>query len=93
MPGSRETALSTEHETFPDPQTNIHEETSDRRALLQTVERLSPGQRVAIRLLKIEEKSLREAAVESGMSVAALKVATHRALQKLRTMLPGRDRT
>jgi RNA polymerase sigma-70 factor (ECF subfamily) len=89
----REDALSTEHETFPAPQTNLHEEQSDQRALRQAVEGLSPGQRAAIRLLKLEEKSLKEAAAESGMSVAALKVATHRALGNLRKMLSRRDDT
>jgi RNA polymerase sigma-70 factor (ECF subfamily) len=89
----REDALSTEHETFPSPQTNLQEEKSDQRALRQAVEGLSPGQRAAIRLLKLEEKSLKEAAAESGMSVAALKVATHRALGNLRKMLSRRDDT
>jgi RNA polymerase sigma-70 factor (ECF subfamily) len=89
----REDALGTEHETFPAPQANLHEEKSDQRALRQAVEGLSPGQRAAIRLLKLEEKSLKEAAAESGMSVAALKVATHRALGNLRKMLSRRDDT
>jgi RNA polymerase sigma-70 factor (ECF subfamily) len=71
----------------------LHEEKSDQRALRQAVESLSPGQRAAIRLLKLEEKSLKEAAAESGMSVAALKVATHRALGNLRKMLSRRDDT
>jgi RNA polymerase sigma-70 factor (ECF subfamily) len=37
--------------------------------------------------LKLEEMSLKEAAVATGMSVPALKVATHRALKRLRKML------
>jgi RNA polymerase sigma-70 factor (ECF subfamily) len=35
-------------------------------------------------MLKLQEMSLKEAAEASGMSVAALKVATHRALKNLR---------
>src|SRR6516225_2753564 len=74
---SRETALNAECETFPAPGANIQEEAADRRALREAVERLPRGQREAIRLLKLEEKSLKEAAAASGMSVASLKVATH----------------
>jgi RNA polymerase sigma-70 factor (ECF subfamily) len=48
------------------------------------VERLPPGQREAVRLLKLKEMSLKEAAAASGMSIAALKVATHRGLKNLR---------
>jgi len=51
------------------------------------VEKLPAGQRQAIRLLKLEEKSLKEAAAISGMTVASLKVATHRALISLRKIL------
>ncbi len=90
---SREAALTPEHETFPAPQANLHEEGPDRHALRQAVNGLAPGQRTAIRLLKLEEKSLKEAAAESGMSVAALKVATHRALKNLRQKLLRRDET
>ena len=91
---SRETALTAEHETFPAPQANIPEEMSDRRALREAIESLPPGQRQAIRLLKFEEMSLKEAAAASGMSVASLKVAAHRALKNLRKMLAkGNDET
>jgi RNA polymerase sigma-70 factor (ECF subfamily) len=44
-------------------------------------------QRQAIRLLKLKEMSLKEAATASGMSIASLKVATHRALKSLRKLL------
>ncbi len=84
---ARETALETEHETFSAPETNYHETASDGRALRHALEELSPGQREAIRMLKLEEMSLKEAAAASGMSVAALKIATHRALKTLRRLL------
>ena len=51
------------------------------------IERLPPGQREAVRLLKLQEMSLQQAAAASGMSVAALKVAMHRAMNNLRKML------
>jgi RNA polymerase sigma-70 factor (ECF subfamily) len=51
---------------------------------------LSPGQRQAVTLLKLQEKSLKEAASVSGMSVGALKVATHRGIAALKTLLHQR---
>jgi RNA polymerase sigma-70 factor, ECF subfamily len=48
---------------------------------------LPPEQRQAVTLLKLNEMSLKEAAVASGRSVAALKVATHRAIKTLRSLL------
>lgn len=85
--GSRETPIDAEHETFAAPETNYHEAASEGRTLREAVESLPPGQREAIRLLKLNEMSLKEAAATTGMSVAALKVATHRALKNLRKML------
>jgi RNA polymerase sigma-70 factor (ECF subfamily) len=38
-------------------------------------------------MLKLNEMSLKEAAVASGRSIPALKVATHRAIKSLRRML------
>ena len=87
---SRETAIEPSHETFPALRTNIDEAGSDRRALRAAVESLPPAQRQAIKLLKLQEMSLKEAAAVSGISIASLKVATHRALKRLRRMLAGR---
>jgi RNA polymerase sigma-70 factor (ECF subfamily) len=89
---SRETPLESEHETFAAPETNLQEAASDGRALREALEGLPPGQREAIRMLKLEEMSLKEAAAASGMSVAALKVATHRGLKSLRKVF-GRQGT
>lgn len=89
---SRETPLEAEHETFAAPEPNYHEAASDARALRESLEQLPPGQREAVRLLKLEEMSLKEAAAASGMSVAALKVATHRGLKSLRKIF-GRQGT
>jgi RNA polymerase sigma factor (sigma-70 family) len=84
---SRETVLQPEHETFSGDQANLSEKALDRRDLAEAIDKLPAGQRQAIRLLKIEEKSLKEAAAISGMTVAALKVATHRAIKSLRRIL------
>lgn len=57
------------------------------RAALST---LPQSQRVALGLTKLEELSLADASARSGMSVGALKVATHRAFLALRRRLGGR---
>jgi RNA polymerase sigma-70 factor, ECF subfamily len=84
---AREVALDLEHETFCAPEANLGEGEWNRRALDDAIKNLPPGQREAVRLLKLQEMSLQQAAVASGMSVAALKVAMHRALKNLRKML------
>src|SRR2546426_12463022 len=89
---AREVVLETEHETFAAPEANYHEAASEARALREAVESLPPGQRGAIRMLKLREMSLKEAAAVSGMTVAALKVATHRAVKSLRKVLGRQDR-
>jgi RNA polymerase sigma-70 factor, ECF subfamily len=88
---ARETTLEAARETFAMPAANLPEETMDGRALRAAVERLPPGQRQAIKLLKLQELSLSEAAVASGMSVSALKAATHRAVRSLRRLLGTGD--
>jgi len=88
---SRETRLTAEHETLAARPTNIDEKISNRRELEAAIDQLPRRQRAAIRLLKLKEMTLKEAALASGMSVAALKGATHRALKNLRTMLSNRD--
>ncbi|MEO6031505.1 MAG: sigma-70 family RNA polymerase sigma factor [Burkholderiaceae bacterium] len=87
---ARETPLSAEHDHFAGAATNF-EESTDRDKLQDAVGHLPPRQQQAIRLLKLEEMSLKEAANASGMSIASLKVATHRALISLRRMLIDRN--
>jgi RNA polymerase sigma factor (sigma-70 family) len=84
---SREVALDIEDVTFSTPEANLGEADWNKRVLVDAIERLPPGQREAVRLLKLQEMSLQQAAAASGMSVAALKVAMHRALNNLRKML------
>jgi RNA polymerase sigma-70 factor (ECF subfamily) len=86
---SRETPLAPEHETFPVDHTNLEDE-ADRHSLEAAIRKLSTSERKAIRLLKLREMSLKEAAAASGMSIAALKVATHRGLKSLRKLLLSR---
>jgi RNA polymerase sigma-70 factor (ECF subfamily) len=86
-----ETPLEEDHETIADTGANIAESRSDGRALRAAVETLPPGQRGAITLLKFEELSLKEASQRSGLSVAALKVATRRAVKSLRALLARDD--
>jgi RNA polymerase sigma-70 factor (ECF subfamily) len=86
---SRETELSTEHETFAAPPAKILAERSAEIALVGAIDKLPPDQRDAIRMMKLEEMSLKEASQASGRSISALKVATHRAIRNLRKLLKG----
>ncbi len=88
---AHEIPIGPEHETLSISEANLQEEAVNARMLRDAVERLPVGQRDAIRMLKLEELSLLEASAANGMSVASLKVATHRALKKLREMIkkPG----
>jgi len=54
------------------------------RTLRHAVAALPESQRTALRLAKLEDLPLAEASARSGMSVGALKVATHRAIHTLR---------
>ena len=58
---AREVELSTDHETFAEPSANLHTETADEVALAQAIEWLPPDQRQTIRMLKLNEMSLKEA--------------------------------
>lgn len=86
----REIPWTAEHETFCGPPTNL-EESLDRHELEGAVNDLPPAQQRAIRLLKLKEMSLKEAATVSGMSITSLKVNAHRALRSLRKVLVDRS--
>ncbi|WPB87178.1 sigma-70 family RNA polymerase sigma factor [Sediminicoccus rosea] len=66
------------------------EQRLDAADLRTAVGQLPASQRTALQLTKIEALSLAEASARSGMSMGALKVATHRAIQSLRRKL-GRE--
>jgi RNA polymerase sigma factor (sigma-70 family) len=84
-----EVPLAPEHETLVATEANYLEEDVDSMAVREAVERLPPAQRDAVKLMKLQEMSLHQAVVASGMSIAALKVATHRGLKSLRKLLNG----
>ncbi|MCP1900718.1 RNA polymerase sigma-70 factor (ECF subfamily) [Bradyrhizobium sp. USDA 4524] len=81
-----EVMLETEHEAFAAP--DQHSELAlDGRAVDAALLALPQGQRQAITLLKLQERSLKEAAEQSGMSIASLKVSAHRGIKALRRLL------
>ncbi|WP_180735757.1 sigma-70 family RNA polymerase sigma factor [Paraburkholderia sp. PGU19] len=88
--GSHESPAGNELETFAASEANLQEEAADACLVREAIDQLPAGQRDAMRMLKLEEMSLRDAADASGMSVAALKVATHRAMKRLREMFQQR---
>jgi RNA polymerase sigma-70 factor (ECF subfamily) len=84
----REVTVDPQSETFAHAAANIGSEVElDGAALRRAVEGLPPSQKTAIELVKLKEMSLKEASAASGMSVPALKVATHRAIKSLRAAL------
>lgn len=85
-----ETPWHEDHETIAQGAANSCETEVDGQALHAAVADLPPGQRQAITLLKFQEMSLKEAADKTGLSIVALKVATHRALKTLRMVLGNR---
>jgi RNA polymerase sigma-70 factor (ECF subfamily) len=74
-------------ETFPLSTANDgtdHAVDLERTALVRAMTNLSPRQRQAVELLRLQEMSLKEAAAVSGRTETSLKVAMHRALTSLR---------
>lgn len=83
--GANETHVGELLETFPAEPANSGEDVyGDTEVLRREIEALPTSQRRAIELLKLKEMSLKEAARESGMTVANLKVLVHRAMKTLR---------
>jgi RNA polymerase sigma-70 factor (ECF subfamily) len=83
----RELPFDPAHEGFADDLPNQGEAAADEQTLRAALATLPLGQRQAIELMKLQEMSLQEAAAATGLSVAALKVATHRAIKRLRQLL------
>jgi len=86
---TREVALELEHEAFSAVQTS-ETFSFEARDLHAAIGSLPPQQRQAVTLLKLQEKSLKEAAAISGMTLGALKVATHRGIATLKRLLHQR---
>ncbi|MBL6454150.1 sigma-70 family RNA polymerase sigma factor [Belnapia sp. T6] len=89
--GGRESPIEDWHETLATPGANQGEERVASAELRAAVAELSEAQRTALGLAKLEGLSLAEASARSGMSVGALKVATHRAVKALRRRLGAED--
>ncbi len=87
---AHEFPLTSEHEAVAAAADNT-ETIADRHRLEGAIGDLPPAQQQAIKMLKLKEMSLKEAATASGMSITSLKVATHRALKSLRAMLAERS--
>lgn len=86
----RETHLDTADETFAAATAySLSEFAGDGPALRRAIAALPPGQRRAVELVKLQERTLKDAAVMSGQSVVSLKVAVHRAINALRRRLTG----
>ena len=85
---ANEDLVETLPEAFPDESAGQNTEVyGDPNALKQAIERLAPGEREAIEMLKLREMSLKEASAASGKSIGALKISVHRAVASLRKAL------
>ncbi|GGJ32540.1 sigma-70 family RNA polymerase sigma factor [Neoroseomonas lacus] len=87
----RETPIDDHAETLAAPAGETGEERIAGRQLREAVAELPESQRTALRLAKLEDLPLAEASRRSGLSIGALKVATHRALRSLRRRLGAED--
>ena len=83
----RETPIDDFGETLASPGANQGEARVASAELRAAVAELPQAQRTALGLAKLEDLPLAEASARSGMSVGALKVATHRAVKALRKRL------
>ena len=87
---AREVHAPIAYESHPDPAASAGQvlEQSDQAGRLRAVVAALPeGQREAVELLALQERTLDEAAVSTGRTKGALKVNLHRALKTLRARL------
>jgi RNA polymerase sigma factor (sigma-70 family) len=85
----REVPLDPEHDNVA---SSPHEpyELLAKHHLNDAIGELPPNQQMAVNLLKIQEMSLKDASTKSGLSIAALKMAMHRAMKNLRSKIADR---
>lgn len=83
----RESSIEEHGETLAAPAANTGEARVAAAELRAAVAELPQAQQMALALAKLEDLPLAEASARSGMSVGALKVATHRAVRALRRRL------
>ncbi|MGD9967769.1 MAG: sigma-70 family RNA polymerase sigma factor [Hyphomonadaceae bacterium] len=74
----------------PDPDYDASDARIDVATLLN---KLPEKQRTAIRLVKLEEKSVREAATETGLSESDIKISIHRGLKTLMRLMSQEQTT
>jgi RNA polymerase sigma-70 factor (ECF subfamily) len=84
-----ETETSTAVADIADPSAAADTRHETRSELATALAALPAGQRAAVRMLKIDELTLAEAADQSGQSIPALKSLLHRAMLTLRATLKG----
>jgi RNA polymerase sigma-70 factor (ECF subfamily) len=85
---SRETAIDEADVTLAGFATNAHQERdADQAAMRSALSLLSPRDREILEMLKLRQMSIREVAGVTGMSVAAVKVASFRAVRRLRVAM------
>ena len=91
----RETSLDPIGETLAVQSANGWDDAGEERIAAKEVREAVAGlpdsQRRALTLTKLQGLSLAEASARSGLTVGALKVATHRALRTLRARLGARE--
>lgn len=85
----REAPLTAEHEATA-AQSDSDEDVLEKQRLTEALDGLPSVQRTAVDLLKLKEMSLKEASDATGLSIASLKMATHRAIRNLRDLLSDR---
>jgi RNA polymerase sigma-70 factor (ECF subfamily) len=74
----------------PDPE---YEASDARRDVAVLLDKLPAKQRTAIRLVKLEEKSVREAAELTGLSESDIKISIHRGLKALMRLMAQEQAT
>lgn len=89
--GRRELHDDYAYDTHPDADdaTAATEREQEARRLHEAIASLPPGQREAVEQLGLKERTLAEAAAQTGRQTGALKVNLHRALKALRARFHG----
>lgn len=85
---TKTTGISVPVDEVDDLFSNEEADSSDpARDVAALLEHLPQKQRVAIRLVKLEELSVREAAAQTGMSESDIKISIHRGMKKLSALV------
>ncbi|MBI5121042.1 MAG: sigma-70 family RNA polymerase sigma factor [Rhodospirillales bacterium] len=88
--GANEVTQDPQHETFLSHPANEQVEAREAAGeLAAALAILSPGQRRALELMKLEGLSLKEASALTGAGIPTLKVTVHRAMTRLRQHFEG----